>query len=107
MIGGACVKIPVMLGGLLELERLELGCQGLLVPAMAIEVGVGRSRTKWWSGSRNTPLASPLTRRPSEEGMRGLGRPSRWWTRQAARPSPHVNGARPRILVAGPEAASP
>jgi hypothetical protein len=81
------------------LERLELGCQGLLVPALAIEVGGGRSK--------NTPLASPLTRRPSEEGMRGLGRPSRWWTRQAARPRPHVDGARPRILVAGPDAASP
>ena len=40
MIGGSSVEIPILLGGLLELESLKLGCQSLLVPASIVVKGL-------------------------------------------------------------------
>ena len=39
MIGGSSVEIPILLGGLLELESLKLGCQSLLILASVVVEG--------------------------------------------------------------------
>jgi len=104
MVCGSSIKIPVVLRRLLKMDRLKLGCQSLLIPASGVEAG-GRRAHRWIWGW-DTPLTGPLTRRPSDEGVRGLGWPSRRRAGRTARPRPHMNGACPRVVIAGPKAAS-
>ena len=104
MVCGSSIKIPVVLRRLLKMDRLKLGRQSLLIPASGVEAG-GRRAHRWIWGW-DTPLTGPLTRRPIDEGVRGLGRPSRRRAGRTARPRPHMNGACPRVVIARPKAAS-
>jgi hypothetical protein len=75
MVCGSSIKIPVVLRRLLKMDRLKLGRQSLLIPASGVEAGSRRAHR--WIWGWDTPLTGPLTRWPSDEGVRGLGRPSR------------------------------
>jgi len=93
--GSPGIKIPVMMCGLLELHRLELSGQSLLIPACVGGDALGRPIHR--SGRRDTPLAGPLT---GQERLLLLVKSRGWWTgcQGSLGTGPHV-GARPRILV--------
>jgi hypothetical protein len=76
MVGSTSVKVPLVLGGLLKLQGLELSRESLLIPAIAVEAGSRGKGCQRWSGAWQTPGAGPLPIRPSDKGVGGLGRPS-------------------------------